>query len=105
MLRVLVALIACAIVVQNTCPYGYAGKTAVAAPHVHDCPLKARHKMPDGRNRVRKDFQDPNNPFALVLVAADGAFETFAPAREASIAKYAGLRDIFLNPPHRPPEG
>lgn len=105
MLRVLIVLIAFAIAVQNTCPYGYAGKTSVAAPHVHNCPLKDHQPAtPDGQKRVDKDFRDLNHPFVLVSAPADGAFETFAAVRETDIIKSPEHKDIFLNPPHRPPK-
>ncbi|HEX8949985.1 MAG TPA: hypothetical protein VF790_13535 [Dissulfurispiraceae bacterium] len=45
--RLLLFFLALALVVQNTCPYGFAAKTGFAAPHTHACPLKAsRHHGP-----------------------------------------------------------
>jgi hypothetical protein len=105
MLRFLIALIAFAIAIQNTCPYGYAGKTSVAAPHVHNCPLKVHQPaMPDGQKRVDKDFRDLNHPFVLIFAPSDGIFKTFAPVKETGIIRPAEYSDIFLNPPHRPPK-
>lgn len=99
------ALIAFAIAVQNTCPYGYAGKTAIAAPHVHKCPLKDHQpSKPEGQNKVEKDFQDLNHPLVLVSAPVDGTFITFAPVRETYIIKSPGHKEIFLIPPDRPPE-
>jgi hypothetical protein len=105
MFRFLIALIALAIAVQNTCPYGYAGKTAVAAPHVHNCPLKDHQpSMPDGQNKVDKDFRDLNHPFVLVFAPVDGILKTFAPVREIGNIKSPKHKEIFMNPPHRPPK-
>ena len=45
-MRLLLFLLAFSLVLQNTCPYGFAAKTAFAAPHTHDCPLKKDHHSP-----------------------------------------------------------
>jgi hypothetical protein len=104
MLRFLIALIAFAIAFQNTCPYGYAGKTALAAPLVHNCPLKDHQPAtPSGQNKNDNDFRDLNHPFVLVSAPVDGIIMTFAPARETDTIEPPEHRDIFLNPPHRPP--
>lgn len=101
----IIALIVFAIAVQNTCPYGYAGKTAIAVSHVHKCPLKGHQpSRTEGQNKVEKDFQDLNHPLVLVSAPIDGTFMTFAPVRETGIIKPHGYKDIFLIPPHRPPE-
>lgn len=104
-LRFLIALLALAITVQNTCPYGYAGKSAVAAPYVHTCPLKDRlPAMPGGRNTVESNFQDLDHPFILVSAPVGVAFQLSAPAREPVIIMSPRREDIFPDPPHRPPE-
>jgi len=97
-------LIAFAIVVQNTCPYGYAGKTGVAAPRMNNCPLKDhRPATPEGRSKVDKDFGDINHPFVLALAPVDGIFRTFVPLGETGTINPPEHKDIFPNPPYRPP--
>ena len=46
LMRALLFLLAFSLVVQNTCPYGFAGKTAFAAPYTHGCPFKKAHHGP-----------------------------------------------------------
>lgn len=46
MITFLLLLLSLALVLQNTCPYGFAAKTAFVAPHTHDCPLKKDHQAP-----------------------------------------------------------
>lgn len=43
MIKFLLLLLSLALVLQNTCPYGFAAKTAFVAPQTHDCPLKKDH--------------------------------------------------------------
>ncbi len=46
LMRLLLFLLVFSLVLQNTCPHGFAGKTAFAAPHTHDCPSKKSHHAP-----------------------------------------------------------
>jgi len=38
-MRMLLFLLALSLILQNTCPYGFAAKTAFAAEHSHQCPF------------------------------------------------------------------
>ena len=40
LMRLLLFLLTFSLVLQNTCPYGFAAKTGFAAPQAHDCPCK-----------------------------------------------------------------
>jgi hypothetical protein len=104
MLRIIIALLAFAVAVQNTCPYGYAGKTAVAAPHVHTCPLKDHQPVrSDAHNDVNPHSSHANGPFVFISVLDGGAFMACGPAEKAGSCKVLGYEDIFLKPPLRPP--
>jgi hypothetical protein len=39
LMRLLFFLLALSLILQNTCPYGFAAKTAFAFSHLHQCPL------------------------------------------------------------------
>jgi len=47
-MRALILFLMVSFIVQNTCPYGLAAKTAFATPHTHDCPLKKSHDKSSG---------------------------------------------------------
>jgi hypothetical protein len=103
-MRYLIALIVLTITIQNTCPFGYAAKTAFAAPHAHHCPLKeGRLSRTDGRNKMVKVLRNLNHPFVLVpspVADTGGSFDT---VREMSNITNTGFEDIFPDPPLRPP--
>lgn len=49
----LLFLLVIALVLQNTCPYSFASRTAFIAPHTHDCPLqKSPHNPAKDRDSV-----------------------------------------------------
>lgn len=50
--RFVIFLLAFALLIQNTCPHGFAGKTSVAATCSH-CPMKQHQSVsPDGQKRI-----------------------------------------------------
>ncbi len=53
MMRILLLLLTFSIVLQNTCPYGFAAKTSFAAPQTHECPMKkGGHSPAEERDSV-----------------------------------------------------
>ncbi len=105
MARYLIALIVVTIVVQNTCPYGYAAKTAIAAPMVHHCPLKDSAPSEDGgKNRMTKDPRDLNQPFVIAAAPAADTGRAFDAVTETGVMRHAGFEDIVADPPFRPPK-
>lgn len=46
-MRLFFFLLAFSLMVQNTCPLGFAGKTAFAAFYAHDCPYQKDQQAPD----------------------------------------------------------
>ena len=73
MAKFLIASIVLAIALQNTCPYGYAGKTAIASPQAHNCPLHHQTEKSDGQKKMAENPRDINHPFMLALSLAFGA--------------------------------
>lgn len=47
LMRLFFFLLAFSLMVQNTCTYGFAGKTAFAAFYTHDCPYQKNQQSPD----------------------------------------------------------
>lgn len=105
MVRYIIALIILTIVVQNTCPYGYAAKTAIAASLEHHCPLKDSASPEDGgKNSVTKNPRDINQPFVIAAAPAADTGRVFDTVMEPGIIRPAGFKDIFADPPLRPPK-
>jgi len=46
LMRLFLFILAFSLVLQNTCPHGFAGKTAFVASHTHDCPSRKSHHAP-----------------------------------------------------------
>jgi hypothetical protein len=104
MLKGLVALIVLAVAVQNTCPYGYAGKTAVAAPHVHNCPLKNHQpSKSDTSDNFTEDFKNLNHAYVFTSGGVECGLELFGPAQTVTTIAAYGHEDALLSPLLRPP--
>jgi hypothetical protein len=104
MVKGLIALIVLAIVVQNTCPYGYAGKTAVAATLVHDCPLKNHQpSKSDSPDNFTEGFKNLNHAYVFTSGGVECGPELFGPAESLSVSVTYSHEDAFLSPPLRPP--
>ncbi len=104
LITLLAALIVLAITVQNTCPYGYAGKTAVAASHVHNCPLKNHQPAnPDGSSAFNEDFQNFNHAYVLMASGVGCFLEFFGPVEGVGAVNPVNIQDADLYPPFKPP--
>jgi hypothetical protein len=74
-LRSIIFLLAFALLIQNTCLHGFAGKTAVT-PVCANCPMK--HNLmasPDGQDKIVSD--SPSTHFPLFVFAVLKAVHTF----------------------------
>jgi hypothetical protein len=106
--RVVIFLIAFAIVIQNTCPYGWAAKTAFVSPytsHCPHCPKKEDHQpaKSDSRNDVKKDVSSINHLFMIHIGKLDTAFQLLSPTEHAPSIKSDDFMDVYLEPLLRPP--
>ena len=105
--RFLIFLIACAIVIQNTCPYGWASKTAFMSPHecgCHQCPVKDHKQTKSGQqNDVRKNYSQSKHIYVININKAVNAIESLAFVDQPISLKPEEFKVIFLKPPFRPP--
>jgi hypothetical protein len=84
LLRMFLLLLSFSLIVQNTCPYGFAAKTAFAAQHTHQCPF---HRYPHkGQGAV-----DDNSNKVIYP-----AFAMVAPFVQPSIHYFPESTDYFL---------
>jgi len=59
----IIFLLSFALLIQNTCPFGAAGKSAVASSSCRDCPLKHRIVVSqDGQNKLLSAVADAHFP-------------------------------------------
>lgn len=101
----LVMLIAFAIIIQNTCPYGLAEKTAVASHYVHDCPMKTHHAKDTGgksENNVR-DIQKHFKTFNLLCHFIDTHPQPIEEAQSHVAMAAIKYDDDFIDLPIKPP--
>ena len=106
--RFVIFLISFAIIIQNTCPYGWAAKTAFLSPytsHCSHCPVKEDHQpaKSDTRNDVKKDLSNINHLFVIHIGKFDSSFQILFPIDHAPAIKSDNFKDIYLDPLLRPP--
>lgn len=66
--RPIILLLAFALLIQNTCPHGFAGKTSVASTCNH-CPLKQHHSLsPDLQKKISSDSSSIHFPMFVFAV-------------------------------------
>jgi len=105
LMRLILFLLVISLVLQNTCPYGYAAKTAFAASHTHDCPMKKSHHSP----AKDRDSVDDNPGKALYP-----SFVFSVPDKQAVIFRFqtnteytalssVNYKDHFREPSTKPP--
>lgn len=104
-MRILLLLLAFSIVLQNTCPYGFAAKTSFAALQTHECPLKKGGHSP----AKDRDSVDGNTDRALypAFVLSLPELQDIMPCSQMNAA-YTPLppgnyRNPFKDPLARPP--
>jgi hypothetical protein len=106
--RFIIFLIALGIIIQNTCPYGWAAKTAFLSPyasHCPHCPMKEDRQptKSDAQNDVKKDLPNINHLFVIHIGKLDTAFQMLSPIEHAPTFKSDGFKDVYLDPLLRPP--
>ncbi len=105
LIRLFLLLLIFSFVVQNTCPYGFATKTAFASPFTHDCPLK---KSPCGSSKGQ-DFFDAmygkilNPPFVLSMPQLHALIQSFALDADYVALTSDRYTNPFSEPLIRPP--
>ena len=104
----LIFLIAFAITIQNTCPYGWAAKTIFISPsssHCAHCPIKeaATPARSSKQDDVKKDFSNLNQLFVLHISKPAAALQIFPLIEQALSLKSDQIEDVYLEPLLRPP--
>jgi len=108
LIRVVLFLLAFSLVLQNTCPYGFAAKTAFATcgstQHSSHCPMhEQKQSKQDGQNDVKKEFSQAKQIFVLSISQPDNSFQILSPAIKAVSQISNDFKDVFSEPPLRPP--
>jgi hypothetical protein len=100
-----IILISFAILVQNTCPYGFAAKTGFAAPKAHDCPFKKCHTAPskEGSSPDENSGKALFPAFVLSMPEVQAAIHCFAVNREHFLFSSNNYKDPFKKPIIKPP--
>ena len=103
-----IVLIAFALIVQNTCPYGWAARTVFLSPsssHCPHCPLKEfpRPSNPDSRDNIMKVFSNANHAFVLHIGSQDTEFHILSLTGGAPLFSSNPYGDVCLEPLLRPP--
>ncbi len=83
-MRMLLLLLSFSLILQNTCPYGFAAKTAFAAPLTHQCPF--HHYPHKGQGAV------DDNSIKVIYPA----FVMVAPFVQPSVQPFHVCTDYFL---------
>jgi hypothetical protein len=103
--HLLILSIVLAIAVQNTCPYGWAAKTAFTAGHGCPCHLhdqsQSDHKS--DHEDAKKDLPTAKQLFLFGIADTYGAVQRPASATRAESPQQDTAREIFPEPPVRPP--
>ena len=103
--RVLLFLIVISLILQNTCPYGYAAKTAFHAPQKHDCPLKKSHhgSAKDGDSVDDNQEKAMYPSFVFSVPESHAVISCLQRETEYVALSFDNYRDPFREPLLRPP--
>ncbi|MGE5173618.1 MAG: hypothetical protein ACM3MD_07305 [Betaproteobacteria bacterium] len=102
-LRSIIVLLAFGLLIQNTCPHGFAGKTSVTAKCTQ-CTLKQHHSLsPDGQKKITAN--SPSVHFPLFVFAVPKTINTFRfdPIKSARLILDDQYKDALPNGLLRPP--
>jgi hypothetical protein len=105
LMRLLFFLLVISLVLQNTCPFGFASKTAFTAPHMHDCPLRKSHHSPaKGQNSVDDNTGRLLYPsFMFSVPDTQSVVFRFQMNTEYTVLYSDNYKDHFKEPSTRPP--
>jgi hypothetical protein len=105
LILLLLFILVISLVLQNTCPYGFAAKTAFVAHHTHDCPLKKSHHSP-----AKEQNSVDDNPgkllypsFIFSIPDTQTVVSRFQMNTEYTVLYFDNYKDHFREPSTRPP--
>ena len=88
----LLFLLSFSLILQNTCPYGFAGKTAFAALHTHACPF--HHQPLKGKRTVDDNSGKIHAAFVMAFSFEKPAIQRFA----LTFAYVSSSSNKYINP-------
>jgi hypothetical protein len=93
LMRMILFLLSLSLILQNTCPYGFAAKTAFAARHPHQCPFH------HGKTKEQGTVDDNSKkaiypPFVMVAPFVQPSVGSFP----ISTDYFSSLSDRYTNP-------
>jgi hypothetical protein len=100
-IMMLLFLLSVSLVLQNTCPYGFAAKTAFAASHTHACPL--HHSPPGGTSAVDDNSNKVHPAFVIAFPFVKPAIQRFALSSAYVIFSFDKYINPFKDPLTKPP--
>jgi len=102
LIRILLFLLALSLILQNTCPYGFAAKTAFAIPHVHWCPF--HHHQTKEQGTVDDNSNKVIHPaFVMVAPSVRASLERFPLSADYFLFLSERYINPFKEPPIKPP--
>ena len=102
--RVLILVLAVAIGMQNTCPQGWAAKTAFVTCNGSHCPMKERKSAKTADHAdTKKAISNVKQAFVLNIVRPDNTAQMLAQTTQAIPSDSPDLKEIFSDPIFRPP--
>jgi len=104
-LKPVILLLALALLVQNTCPHGYAGKSSVASACDH-CPMKKHFAAPSASAKTTVASVPSSDHFPLYVFAVQKPIHTFQlePVTSARTVLANCYEDALPNELLRPPQ-
>jgi hypothetical protein len=97
----LLFLLSFSLILQNTCPHGFAGKTAFAALYTHTCPHQ--HHPIKGKSAVDDNLNKVYSAFVMAFPFVKPAIQRFALTSSyvsSSSDKYINpYKDLLTKPP------
>jgi hypothetical protein len=98
---ILLFLLSLSLVLQNTCPHGFAGKTAFAALHTHACPHQ--HCPLKGKSAVDDNSNKSGPGFVMAFPFVKPAVQRFALRSDYVIFSFDKYINPFKDPLTKPP--
>lgn len=105
----LILALTATLVIQNTCPQGWAAKTAFGtcgqARQSSHCPMHEQQKSAKHASdeSSKKELSNAKQIFVLGITRPENSFQIFAPAISLSPVKPDLFRNISSEPLFRPP--
>ena len=101
---VIIFLLSFALLLQNTCPFGAAGKSSVASASCKDCPFKHRVVAQDGQQKLVSDYSSIHFPHYIFEVPETAPSFQITPIKSEDPVLASDYRDALPDELLRPPQ-